>query len=138
MSALLTLALAHTALAHTALAHTALAHAAAPRVPVPRQFIGTWTEARVSCSASDEVAELTIEQDGLYTEAVEAEIRQVRVIDPNRIEVDTRVTFEPPQLGTSLLVLSDGGRRMTIRVIRTAGKPVTEPAMAYKRCPGQQ
>lgn len=109
---------------------------AAKHAPVPARFTGTWTEARVACSATEEVSETTIDQTGIYSEALEASITGVRVRGRNQVEVDTLVSFDPPARGTSLLTLSPDGRRLTMRVIADGRKRLAhEDALVLKRCP---
>lgn len=113
--------------------------AAAAHPPVPKQFTGTWVEARVSCKASEEVYETVIDQDGVYTEAVEAKIVGVRVATPTAVDIDTLVSFDPPARGTTRLTLSRNGQRMTMQVIADGSKPLThEPSLALKRCAASQ
>lgn len=109
---------------------------AAKHAPVPARFTGTWTDARVACSATEEVSETTIDQTGIYSEALEASITGVRVLSRNQVEVDTLVSFDPPARGTSLLTLSPDGRRLTMRVIADGRKRLAhEDALVLKRCP---
>ncbi len=106
---------------------------------VPARFVGTWTEARVSCHASDEVTETTIDQTGVYSEALEASITNVRVLSRTVIEIDTFVSFDPPTRGTSLLTLSPDGKRLTMRVIADGKRRLAhEDPLLLKRCPGAQ
>lgn len=109
---------------------------AAKHAPVPARFTGTWTEARVACSASEEVSETTIDQTGIYTEAEEVSITGVRVLSRNQVEVDTLASFDPPARGTTLLTLSPDGRRLTMRVVADGRKRLAhQDAQVLKRCP---
>lgn len=109
---------------------------AAKHPPVPARFTGTWTEARVACRDSEEVAETTIDQTGVYSEALEASITNVRVLSSTAIEIDTLVSFDPPARGTTLLTLSPDGKRLTMRVVADGKKRLLhEDSLLLKRCP---
>jgi hypothetical protein len=110
---------------------------AAKHTLIPARFTGPWVEARVACGASEEVYETTIDQNGVYSEALEAWITGARVLGRNQVEIDTLVSFQPPARGTSLLTLSHAGQRMTMRVVADGGKRLPhEDALVLKRCPG--